>query len=240
MFTKKISKEQNLDLSNLKTKFKYETKYLSEYLSFTSELTEKKNQQLSDQMFEDSQADPESESLIQQLFEKEKDALLSYYHHSAIVLVYTIFESTMADLCNEVKTFIKADFSHNCLTGGNLIEKSKTYLQLTSGLPFDLIEGEWGRIGQFQKLRNMIVHQNSCFTGKSTSIEKQKKQIENNFHSIKISDDYEKFYILDDKLIHEFICLIKDFVVKVMNYLESVVFLVEDTKTEATIENVPF
>lgn len=240
MFTKKNFKEQRIELGRLRTKFQYETKYLVEYLSFTSDLTEKKNQQLSDQIFSDSESDPEAEAILQQLFEKEKDALLSYYHNSGIVLVYTVFESVLSDLCNEVKEFTGAGFSNNCLSGGNLIGKSKLYLELVSELPFDLIQGEWARIGQFQNLRNIIVHQNSCFVGSQQSVDKQKHRVSNNFHAIKISEVYQRFYILDDALVVEFVDLIKRFISKVIDYLESVDFLIEHKESNVNLECVPF
>ncbi|ELP8110025.1 hypothetical protein QTU68_004475, partial [Vibrio vulnificus] len=182
----------------------------------------------------------EAEAILQGLFEKEKDALLSYYHHSAIVLVYTIFESMLADVCSEVHRFAKAGFTHNCLSGGNLIAKSKTYLELTTNMPFGLIQGEWARIGQFQKLRNMIVHQNSCFSGSKSSMEDQKNKIRNNFNSIKVSEAYNRFYILDDVLVYEFISLVKAFVNKIIEYLESVVFMVEKANTEPDMTDIPF
>ncbi|EGQ8075474.1 hypothetical protein ACCH70_004240 [Vibrio vulnificus] len=241
MYTKKINhEEKQLELANMKTKFHYELKYLSEYLSFTGELTQKKDEQLSQLMVRDCEENEEAEAILQGLFEKEKDALLSYYHHSAIVLVYTIFESMLADVCSEVHRFAKAGFTHNCLSGGNLIAKSKTYLELTTNMPFGLIQGEWARIGQFQKLRNMIVHQNSCFSGSKSSMEDQKNKIRNNFNSIKVSEAYNRFYILDDVLVYEFISLVKAFVNKIIEYLESVVFMVEKANTEPDMTDIPF
>jgi len=241
VYTKKKNyEEKQIPLADLKTKFHYELKYLAEYLSFTNDLTQKKDAQISQLMSDDYEENIEAEAILQGLYEKEKDALLSYYHHSAIVLVYTIFESMLADICSEVHRFAKAGFTHNCLSGGNLIGKSKTYLELTSDMPFSLIEGEWARIGQFQKLRNMIVHQNSCFSGNEKSIKDQQKKIKNNFNTIKISEAYNRFYILDDVLIHEFIALVKVFVDKVIDHLESVIFMVERTTEKPNMNYVPF
>ncbi|MFD2168385.1 hypothetical protein ACFSJY_19180 [Thalassotalea euphylliae] len=241
MYTKKANyEEKQLELNDLRTKFDYELKYLTEYLSFTNDLEHKKNEQLTQLMSEDAAENEDAEAILQSIFEKEKDALLSYYHHSAIVLIYTIFESILADVCSEVQRFARAGFTHNCLVSGSLIGKSKTYLELTTDLPFELIQGEWAKIGQFQKLRNMIVHQNSCFSGSEAKVNNQKDQIRNNFNSIKISDTYNRFYILDDSLVSEFIELIKTFISKIIEYLESVVFMVERPNITIDMEDLPF
>lgn len=236
MFIKKQKYiEKKLILNNLSAKIKYETKYLSQYLSFTKELTDKKNKQLEEQMYEDSQTDPESEHILQDLYIKEKDALLSYYHHSAIVLVYTIFESIMSDICNEVQNFTSSNFTHNCLSGNNIIANSKKYLQLTTDLQFSLIEGDWAKIGKYQKLRNIIVHQNSFFTG-----DEQKNRLKNDFKSIVISNDEKRFHILEDNLVHDFIALVNQFVQKIISHLESVTFLVEQKNIELEDDFIPF
>lgn len=242
MFTKRENLEdKKLDLEHLSKKFQYEIKYLSQYLSFTQELADRKGEELMDEMYSDTESNPENESIIQQIFENERKSLLSYYHHSAIVLIYSVLESILSDICYEVKSITLAKFSHNDLSSGNLIKKSKDYLEYTSGLNFSLIEGEWGKIGQFQKLRNMIVHQNSSFTGSVESIDNQKKIIKNNFPKIEISLD-DKFYILSNELVIEFINLINAFILKIFSHIKSITYQTEADiiKTLSPTDDIPF
>jgi len=241
MFTKRNDLiEKKIDLTNLRTKFDYEIKYLREYLTFTSDLTEKKSEQLADVLYEFTESDPDNEAIIQSLFEREKYSLLSYYHHSAIVLIYSVLETILADICDTICDEMHSKLSHNSLSGGNLISKSKEYLQITTSLEFTLIEGEWARIGQFQVLRNIIVHQHSSFVGSIKEIVNQKAKIKNNFPSIKINDEHNRFYIIQDTLVNEFLTLVDQLISKVVNHVESMLFLIEKPKIAIPDDDIPF
>lgn len=237
MFTKKENKEEKqLDLHHLKTKLSYEIKYLREYFSFTHDLTAQKDKQLSDAIYKDAQNDPENEALLQRIYDEEKNALLSYYHHSAIVLIYTVLESTLSELCDEVRNLTSAKFSHENISGGTTIGKLIDYLKLTSSLDYDLIDDPWARIGQFRHLRNSIVHQNSTVSGK-----KEKERITNNFNKIIISDLNNKFFMLDDTLVYEFLDKIESLFKKLFLHLESVIFVVEIPEFSAAHgDDLPF
>lgn len=241
MFTKrKDLVEKKIDLANLRTKFDYEIKYLHEYLTFTSDLTEKKSEQLADALYKFTESDPDNENMIQSLFEREKYSLLSYYHHSAIVLIYSVLETILADICDTVCNEMHSKLSHNSLSGGNLISKSREYLQITTSLEFTLIEGEWARIGQFQMLRNVIVHQHSSFVGSIKEIDNQKNKIKNNFPSIKINDEHNRFYVIQDALVNEFLNLVERLICKIVNHVESMLFLVEKNKIVIPDDDIPF
>ncbi|ECD6344757.1 hypothetical protein E2M60_25590, partial [Salmonella enterica subsp. enterica serovar Newport] len=155
-------------------------KYLEGYLSFTKDLVNDKGTRLSEEMYNDTKLAPENESLILDIFENEGKSLLCYYHHSAVVLIYSVLETVLSEICYEIFTNTSAKFSHDDLSSGSLIGKAKDYLVITSGLDFSLISGEWAEIGKYQNLRNIIVHQNSFFTKGRKGL-KQKTSIKNNF-----------------------------------------------------------
>ncbi|MEH0835404.1 hypothetical protein [Pectobacterium cacticida] len=244
MYTKHENfEDKKLNIEHLSKKFQYEIKYLEEYISFTEDLANIKNTQLIEKMYTDTELAPENESIIQHIFENERKYLLSYYYHSSIVLIYSVLEGILSDICDEVKKITLAKFSHADLSGGNLIKKTKNYLEITSDLDFSLISGEWAEIGKFQNLRNIIVHQNSNFTGNAPSIEKQKKSISNNFPDIEISEDGNRFYILDNKLLLRFIFLVKAFVLKIFSHIQSITYQIKpcrDILLISTADNIPF
>ncbi|QDX97022.1 hypothetical protein EGD00_07865 [Pectobacterium carotovorum subsp. carotovorum] len=243
MFIKRKNLEdKKLNLDNLSKKFHHEIKYLSQYLSFTQQLSEQKNRELEEKMYLDTESHPENESIIQQLFENEIKSLLSYYNHSAIVLIYSVLESILSDICSEVKSITSSKFSLNDLSSRNLINKSKSYLEITSNLDPSLINDEWAEIGKFQKLRNMIVHQNSSFTGDNESMGKQKKIIQCNFPTIEIAEEKRKFYILNNELATKFIALINNVISKIISHIESITYQIEPNKTKISSSNnyVPF
>ena len=114
MFTKKpLIEEAPLDIDRLKEKFTYEIKYLRECLNFTTDSVEEKQEKLAETVFEDSQIDPENEVYLQNLYDTELKAISSYYHHSSIVLIYTVLESSLSQLCHEVTDRTKSKFTLN-------------------------------------------------------------------------------------------------------------------------------
>lgn len=243
MFTKNNEVEyKKLDIEHLMLKFKYEIKYLEGYLSFTGALVNDKRVQLEEEMYKDANLLPENESIILDLYENEGKSLLCYYHHSAIVLIYSVLETVLSDICDEVYRTTRAKFSHNDLSTGNLINKSKDYLEITSDLDFSLISGEWAEVGKYQKLRNMIVHQNSFFTKYDEKSTKQKQSIKNNFPSIEISDVSNRFYILDDKILLNFIKLVEKIIFKIFNHVKNITFQTKclNKSCDNIIGDIPF
>lgn len=228
MFTKKENvSEVTLNLNLLSDRFKYEVKYLREYMNFSSQSVEERTEKLGDKIYQDSLENPEHEALLQEMFIEEQRAISSYLYHSSIVLVYTVLESTLAQICTEVKFKVKADFSYDGLSGGNIIQKAIEYLKITIGLPFSLIEHIWPRIGQFQNLRNAIVHQNGKFSGKNAeTIVKNKDKMLNMFNSLELNENETQFYIMSDQLVCEFIDKTETLIETIVNDIESKTYLV--------------
>ncbi|EAW7881452.1 hypothetical protein A4N84_13785 [Salmonella enterica subsp. enterica serovar Newport] len=242
MYTKNNNAEyKKIDFSYLMLKFKYEMKYLEGYLSFTKDLVNDKGTRLSEEMYNDTKLAPENESLILDIFENEGKSLLCYYHHSAVVLIYSVLETVLSEICYEIFTNTSAKFSHDDLSSGSLIGKAKDYLVITSGLDFSLISGEWAEIGKYQNLRNIIVHQNSFFTKGRKGL-KQKTSIKNNFPDIEISNLGDKFYIVKSSTLLKFIRTIEIFIYKILSYVEQVDFLTKynDYPINLSNEDMPF
>jgi hypothetical protein len=228
MFRKKEDvSEVTFDLDLLKDRFTYEVKYLREYMTFSSQSVEERTESLGDRIYQDSLDNPEHETLLQEMFLEEQRAINSYLYHSSIVLVYTVLESTLAQICTEVRFKVKADFSYDGLSGGNIIKKAVEYLKITVGLPFSTIERIWPRIGQFQNLRNDIVHQNGKFAGKTPeSIKQNKDKMLNMFNSLELNESETQFYIMSDHLVCEFIDKTEALIQNIISDIESKTYVV--------------
>jgi hypothetical protein len=223
MFTKQVEKQETkIDLVLLKEKFHYEIKYLKEYLYFTSKSVEERTKALSNKIYEDTLKKPEHEALLQEMFIDENKSINSFLYHSTIVLIYTLLESSLSQVCSDVRGNVKSPFSFDMLHGGNIIQKTIDYLKLTADFPFASIEKIWPRIGQFQKLRNAIVHQNGKFQGKDEEGRlKNKLVMLNMFNSLELSEDESQFYIMDETIVLEFIDKIEKLMDIVYKNIES-------------------
>ncbi|EMX8467653.1 hypothetical protein AAH178_003567 [Serratia marcescens] len=91
------------------------------------------------------------------------EACSTAHRPTAVVLIYSVLEAILSDICYEIYKNTGAKFPLDDLLSGRLIGKAKDYLVITSGLDFSLISGGWAEIGKHQSLRNIIVHQNSFF-----------------------------------------------------------------------------
>ncbi|KPZ64176.1 hypothetical protein AN392_02689 [Pseudoalteromonas sp. P1-16-1b] len=230
MFTKKEDvSEVTFNLNLLTDRFTYEIKYLREYMNFSSQSVEERTESLGDQIYQDSIDNPEHEALLQEMFLEEQRAINSYLYHSSIVLVYTVLESTLAQICTEVKFKVKADFSYDGLSGGNIIKKAVEYLKITVGLPFSSIEHIWPRIGQFQNLRNEIVHQNGKFAGKNAdTIRQNKNKMLNMFNSLELNESETQFYIMSEHLVCEFIDRTEALIQTIISDIESKTYVISN------------
>lgn len=234
MFTKKANlKEGKINLQVLKEKFDYEIKYLKKYFKLNQSSVSTHKDTLEKSLITEIKNNPEKESQLFEFYDEEIQLITSFYYHSSIVLVYTILENTLTQLCVQIKNETNNRFSIDFLASRDNIGKTKEYLELTTGLEFEKIEKIWPRIGMFQKLRNIIIHQNSTFKN-----DKESKKMRNMFKDIKISSDNKKFYIKNEKLIDEFICKMEDLINALINDLHSKTFMIiENDKTD---DSLPF
>ena len=233
MFTKKENtKEISIELSLLKERFEYEIKYLREYLreylSFSVDSVDERIQKLASKMYEDTLKTPELEGMLQEIYEQENKAISSYLYHSSIVLVYTVFESTLAQICTELKFSAKIPFSFDEVGGGGNVMKALNYLKMSASLPKVEVEKITPKFGKFQQLRNSITHKNGRFSGKDeAAIEKQRKSFSQDFPCIELSPDQSKFYIMSSKLVEDFIELVERAIGFIVDHIKEQIFVVE-------------
>jgi len=231
VFTKKENvTEVLIDLNLLKERFEYEIKYLREYLAFSSESVTERAEKLTDRIYQDTIDNPDLESMLQDIYEKEHKAISSYLYHSSIVLVYTVFESTLSQICTELKFSAKVPFSFDEVNGTGNIMKSFNYLKMAASLPKEEVERITPRFGKFQKLRNSIAHKNGYFSGKDArAIDKQREWVIQEFSSIELSPDQKQFYIMKSDPVEEFIDLVETSIDFVVSHIKEQVFIVAET-----------
>lgn len=243
MFTKRENLEDKiLDLSNLSDKLHFELKYIREYVIFTQDALIEKNKILEAKMYSDTTSEPDNESIIQQFYDTQKKTLFSHYHHSTIVLIYSILENSLSSVCDEISKSVSPDFSHNDLYSKGLVNKLMSYIRLTSRVDLLDINQEFNDIEKFRKLRNMIVHQSSGFSGDDKKINNDIKLISSCFPEILISKEDLKFYIMENSVILKFINLVNTFMTKIINHIQSLTYQIKSGTMSEPISDsdIPF
>ncbi|MFB2778032.1 hypothetical protein ACE017_02605 [Shewanella mangrovisoli] len=229
MLTKKKSPiEKKIDLVSFKERTEYELKYLRNYVIDISEAISEKGDVLEEAMISDIDSRPEDEEMLVDLFHKEIFKLKSYFYHSSIVLVYTLLESSLSHLSNEIKVSTNGKLSLQDLSDNNLIRKSIRYIELTCDIDLKKEKKLYDRICEYQQLRNQIVHQNSKVKGNTPEVlAKNAKALEVTFPGININTESWDFHITDNSLIKELVDVVDNFLGVAINEVNSQVFVVE-------------
>ncbi|MCC4784491.1 hypothetical protein OW495_03125 [Vibrio sp. 14N.309.X.WAT.E.F5] len=228
MYTKKEStQEVSISLDNLHERFNFEIKYLKEYLNFSKESVEERSAKLADRIYADSLENPDLETMLQEMYEKEHKAISSYLYHSSIVLVYTVLESTLAQICTELKFTARIPFSFDEVSGAGNIMKAFNYLKMVSSLPKVEIERITPKFGKYQQLRNSIAHKNGRFSGKNeAAIQKQRREFVAEFSDLELSADEMQFFIMSSETVDKFILLVEKTIDIVVSHIKKQAFVV--------------
>ncbi|QGW96256.1 hypothetical protein [Aeromonas veronii] len=133
---KKSSTEKRIDLVGFKERTEYEIKYIRNYVVDISGAISEKGDALEEEMISDIDSNPDDENVLVELFNSEISKLKSYFYHSSIVLVYTLLESSLSHLSDEIKKCTNSKLTLHDLSDNNIIRKSIKYIELTCGIDF--------------------------------------------------------------------------------------------------------
>ncbi|WP_421288277.1 hypothetical protein [Aeromonas veronii] len=225
---KKSSTEKRIDLVGFKERTEYEIKYIRNYVVDISGAISEKGDALEEEMISDIDSNPDDENVLVELFNSEISKLKSYFYHSSIVLVYTLLESSLSHLSDEIKKCTNSKLTLHDLSDKNIIRKSIKYIELTCGIDLKKEKNLYDRICEYQQLRNQIVHQNSKIKGDThEALVKNAKVLKIKFPTININSDTWDFHITDDVLIKELVDIVGKFLNVAIDEVNSQIFVVE-------------
>lgn len=108
---------------------------------------------------------------------KLSDDFPQYQRKSYVIMLVSIFEDFMNQLCRSVEEDLDIKVSFTDLTGSG-IERAKQYLSKLSSISLPVSGAEWGEIKKAQDMRNIIAHAAGHVDEKAHS--KQLKTINDN------------------------------------------------------------
>jgi len=147
------------------------------------------------------------EDEIQKISKDFKDTSYS----SLLMVAYSYFEVTMKNICIETEKYIDTKIGLEDLKGNNYIEKSKRFLDKVVELDSSDLEEQWNKIKDYQKIRNIIAHNNGRLKdGQVNNVERIIRENGN----MRIEDSIQQeLKIENSKFILDF-CEIADFYIK--------------------------
>ncbi len=150
-----------IDLEGFKALLDHELTYLGEYFEFNSQMLKKRECDLEKCLEKDIQDNQAIEVHLRDMYHLDFIIIPSYFYHSSVVTLYSLLENSLNSLCLIIQEETNFIVGLNDLTGSNIVEKARRFLAKTASIDFEELDNDWMRITDFQKLRNLIVHNNS-------------------------------------------------------------------------------
>ncbi len=199
--------------------FRHELSYIIEYFDFNSTKLDERKKELDNLLQLDIQENPTLEYGLRDIYNLDYLKIPSYFYHSSIVTLYSLLENNLSFLCAKIQDDTNLVLGLNDLNGYNLLDKARRFLVKVANIDFENVDKEWMRIADFQKLRNLIVHNNSQIKDKG-----QFKKFLVKFNGIKTNEVGYDFHIIDISLIREFLSAIENFINKLVIQIEERTF----------------
>lgn len=210
-----------IDLDDLKNKFHHEIDYFKEYVKFNNDKLSSRRAQLDVFLKQDIQENPDNEIFLRDIYYMDYIKLPSYFYHSSIVSLYSLLENNLNNICDKIQMDTGFVIGLSDLSGSNIIQKARKFLSKFAKIDFMIVDKEWLRISDYQKLRNLIVHQNSQLKSFDLS-EKESEDIKTTkkFNGIEIDKHSQIFYITKGEILLDFLALIEKFILSIISQID--------------------
>lgn len=200
--TNKQMSYRKIDILDLKIKFAHEVSYFKEYIVFNHKEQENWKKKVTRLLEEEIDEDKINEAILRMVYQYDLIKLPSYFYHSTIVALYSMFESTLMEICERTKKDLELQLSVNDFSTRDNLGKAVTYLEKLININFYKERKEWNQLNDFRSLRNIIVHQNSQFTSEPNTKE---KELIKRLKYIQFDKSDFTFYVTDPRLINNFL-----------------------------------
>lgn len=175
----------------------YKIQPIKDYINQIDEFLETKGKDTEEKILEWQNSDVESKYPATDHYEED---MMNYYVNfkqiklkSTFLISFSMFEYFLKDFTESYKYYYELELGIEDLSGGNYIERSKTYLRKVIGLDTSSLNQIWEKIKTYQWIRNKIVHNN----GELTENDKNRIKEINKLGGVKIEKNK---IILNDKI----------------------------------------
>ena len=90
-----------------------------------------------------------------------KESFPRLFLNSLFVSIYSIFETQLESIAKALKKSKKEVFSFSDIKRGNYIESARKYIHVLTSIDIKNVNVTlWAKLGEYQQIRNIIVHEN--------------------------------------------------------------------------------
>ncbi len=118
--------------------------------------------------------DGETDLIRQELYDLTENVLPRFFRNAILVTLWSIFESAMIDIANELQSAQQRALGIDDIKG-DFLERTNKYFRHIVNFPLNVSGKEWQRINMLKVLRNAIAHCNGRF--ENITKDKDKKEI---------------------------------------------------------------
>lgn len=204
-----------IEFQDIKAKFQIELDYFDKYLIFNETQVSNHVKEVEQSLKEDQIENPNLP--MSQMYEEELKKIPSLFYSSSILILFSILESTLNDICQKIIEESNIPISIDSYSGTNYVHKTNIFLGTFGRINFSSIDKNWNEITKFQKLRNNIIHNNS----RIIEYEKKKRSFEALLRSLKIYDFNEnknRFYIVNVAPVNKLKENIKSYIESILEF----------------------
>lgn len=209
-----------IDLNGLKNKFEHELSFFNDYLKFNNEKLSQRQDLLKSYFQQDIKENPDAPSLLKEIYYLDFNKIPSYFYHSSIVSLYSLLENNLTSICDKIQSDTDLVIGLSDLGGVNIIQKARKFLIKFAAIDFSVVDKEWLRITDYQKLRNLIVHSNSQLKSSDNNNGNDDFKIISKFKGIDIDNHNHIFYITNYKILIDFLKIIENFIQNIISQIE--------------------
>lgn len=203
-----------IDLASIEIKLKTDLEYLKEYIEFNIKKLDERNTKLNNLLKEEKNEQPEFSDFFEKIYLQDKIRIPTYLYHSTLVSLYSLLEVTLIEICDLIAIKTEFPIPLDQIAGQNIIVKTRIFLSKVANLNFQKLDTQWLIITQIQKLRNLIIHENSCIKSKTAPADLLK--LIKKFGVIDIENEREYFYLTNPEILFETMSLLENFFEKII------------------------
>lgn len=231
-----------INIQDISISFNNEVRYFREYLDFNNVMFLDRKKLLDKWLVEDIIENPNDESVLRAMYAYDKKKTPSFFYHSSIISIFSLLEFTLNRICERIIEDTKILLSLDDFSGSNIVNKARKFLLKIAKLNLTKLDKYWIPITKYQKIRNLIVHNNCNILIENLNNISESKDfiLLSEFKGIEIDKESGYFIIIHQSVLDKFLDSVENFVQGILEILKNKDFRTFGINYEEELDELPF